>query len=108
MNGTNELLRAILKVDGEERARTQATEKYRQKATSERAAKAKEIEDEAMAQMHAEVEQFSKEEQARADRELAAQEKRKQQVLAGLDQQLAKNRDAWVETIMARVLGGGQ
>lgn len=32
MNGTNELLRAILKIDEEERARTQATEEYRQKA----------------------------------------------------------------------------
>ena len=33
---------------------------------------------------------------------------RKQQILDQLDQQLQKNKDAWVDTILTRVLGGGQ
>ena len=98
MNGTNELLRAILKIDEEERARTQATEEYRQKAQADKAAKA----------MRHDVDEFAQAEKARAEGELAAQAKRKQQILDQLDQQLQKNKDAWVDTILTRVLGGGQ
>ena len=42
------------------------------------------------------------------EQELAAQQKRKQEVLAQLDKQLAQNKDAWVGAILTRVLGGGQ
>ena len=45
---------------------------------------------------------------ALSEGELAAQAKRKQQILDQLDQQLQKNKDAWVDTILTRVLGGGQ
>ena len=104
MNGTNELLRAILKIDEEERARTQATEEYRQKAQADKAAK----EEQAMEDMRHDVDEFAQAEKARAEGELAAQAKRKQQILDQLDQQLQKNKDAWVDTILTRVLGGGQ
>lgn len=108
MNGTNELLRAILKIDEEERVRTQATEEYRQKAQADKAAKAKQLEEQAMEDMRREVDAFAKAEKERAEGELAAQAKRKQQILDQLDQQLKKNQDAWVDTILTRVLGGGQ
>lgn len=107
MNGTNELLRAILKIDEEERARTQATEEYRQKAQADKAAKAKQMEEQAMEDMRHDVDEFAQAEKARAEGELAAQAKRKQQILDQLDQQLQKNKDAWVDTILTRVLGGG-
>ena len=106
MNGTNELLRAILKIDEEERARTQATEEYRQKAQADKAAKAKQMEEQAMEDMRHDVDEFAQAEKARAEGELAAQAKRKQQILDQLDQQLQKNKDAWVDTILTRVLGG--
>ena len=108
MNGTNELLRAILKIDEEERARTQATEEYRQKAQADKAAKAKQMEEQAMEDMRRDVVEFAQAEKTRAEGELAAQAKRKQQILDQLDQQLQKNKDAWVDTILTRVLGGGQ
>ena len=108
MNGTNELLRAILKIDEEERARTQATEEYRQKAQADKAAKAKQMEEQAMEDMRHDVDEFAQAEKARAEGELAAQAKRKQQTLAQRDQQLQKNKDAWADTILTRVLGGGQ
>lgn len=107
MNGTNELLRAILKIDEEERARTQATEEYRQKAQADKAAKAKQMEEQAMEDMRHDVDEFAQAEKARAEGELAAQAKRKQQILDQLDQQLQKNKDAWVDTILTQVLGGG-
>ncbi len=108
MNGTNELLRAILKIDEEERARTQATEEYRQKAQADKAAQAKQMEEKAMEDMRRDVDAFAQAEKNRAEGELAAQAKRKQQILDQLDQQLQKNKDAWVDTILTRVLGGGQ
>ena len=108
MNGTNELLRAILKIDEEERARTQATEEYRQKAQADKAAQAKQMEEKAMEDMRRDVDAFAQAEKNRAEGELAAQAKRKQQILGQLDQQLQQNKDAWVETILTRVLGGGQ
>lgn len=108
MNGTNELLRAILKIDEEERARTQATEDYRQKAQADRSARAKELEEEAMRQMRKDVEAFGAAENERAQKELAGQQQRKEQILRELDQQLAKNKDAWVGAITARVLGRGE
>ena len=93
MNGTNELLRAILKIDEEERARTQATEEYRQKAQADKAAKAKQMEEQAMEDMRHDVDEFAQAEKARAEGELAAQAKRKQQILDQLDQQLQKNKE---------------
>lgn len=108
MNGTNELLRAILKIDEEERTRTQATEDYRQKAQMERAAKAKQLEEDAMQEMRQEMEAFKLKENQRAEQELAGQQKRKQQILQQLDEQFAKNKTAWVQTITARVLGRGE
>ena len=92
MNGTNELLRAILKIDEEERARTQATEEYRQKAQADKAAKAKQMEEQAMEDMRRDVDEFAQAEKTRAEGELAAQAKRKQQILDQLDQQLQKNK----------------
>ena len=108
MNGTNELLRAILKIDEEERARTQATEDYRQKAQTDRSARAKQLEEEAMRRMREDVEAFGAGENERAQKELAGQQQRKEQILRKLDQQLVKNKSAWVETITARVLGRGE
>lgn len=108
MNGTNELLRAILKIDEEERARTQATEDYRQKAQTDRIAGAKQLEEEAMQQMRREVEAFGVTENERAQKELGAQQQRKQQIIRELEQQLSKNKDTWVKTITARVLGRGE
>lgn len=108
MNGTNELLRAILKIDEEERARTQATEDYRQKAQAERSARAKQLEEEAMRSMREDVEAFGAKENERAQKELAGQQQRKEQILRQLDDQLAKNKDAWVAAITARVLGRGE
>ena len=96
------------KIDEEERARTQATEEYRQKAQADKAAKAKQMEEQAMEDMRHDVDEFAQAEKARAEGELAAQAKRKQQILDQLDQQLQKNKDAWVDTILTRVLGGGQ
>ena len=87
MNGTNELLRAILKIDEEERVRTQATEEYRQKAQADKAAKAKQLEEQAMEDMRRDVDAFAQAEKERAEGELAAQAKRKQQILDQLDQQ---------------------
>ena len=40
--------------------------------------------------------------------QLAGQQQRKEQILRKLDQQLVKNKSAWVETITARVLGRGE
>ena len=108
MNGTNELLRAILKIDEEERARTQATEDYRQKAQTDRSARAKQLEEEAMRRMREDVEAFGAGENERAQKELAGQQQRKEQILRKLDQQLVKNKSAWVDTITARVLGRGE
>ena len=47
-------------------------------------------------------------ENERAQKELAGQQQRKEQILRKLDQQLVKNKSAWVETITARVLGRGE
>ena len=107
MNGTNELLRAILKIDEEERARTQATEDYRQKAQTDRSARAKQLEEEAMRRMREDVEAFGAV-HLNAEQPHADQQQRKEQILRKLDQQLVKNKSAWVETITARVLGRGE
>ena len=61
-----------------------------------------------MEDMRREVDEFSQAEKNRAEQELANQAKRKQQILDQLDQQLEKNKDAWVQAILTRVLGGGQ
>ena len=58
--------------------------------------------------MRRDVEAFAQAEKQRTEGELTAQTKRKQQILDQLDQQLQQNKDAWVETILGRVLGGGQ
>ena len=69
---------------------------------------AAQLEEQAMDDMRHDVDEFAQAEKARAEGELAAQAKRKQQILDQLDQQLQKNKDAWVDTILTRVLGGGQ
>ena len=93
MNATNELLRAILKMDEEERLRTQATEAARNQ------------EAEIMAAMHTRVDAFSAGEKSRADERLAKLEAGKQQALSRMEQLRADKREEWVKTITDRVLG---
>ena len=59
MNATNELLRAILKMDEEERLRTQATEEYRRGAQTRLTEAARTQEAEIMAAMRTRVDAFS-------------------------------------------------
>lgn len=108
MNGANELLRAILKVDEEERARTQATEEYRQKAHANRSAVTKQLNEQAMAQMHQNVEAFAKTENERAQHEKTALEQRKTEIIAQLEHQAKENKQTWVDTIASRVIGRGE
>lgn len=82
MNATNELLRAILKMDEEERLRTQATEEYRRGAQTRLTEAARNQEAEIMAAMHTRVDAFSAGEKNRADERLAKLEAGKQQALS--------------------------
>ncbi len=104
MNGTNELLRAILKMDEEERLRTQATEEYRRKAQTDRSQAARQQEEAIMAQMRTQVDQFAASERERASQQLEQLEQRKQQVLAEMEACRDQNLDTWVKTITSRVL----
>lgn len=105
MNSTNELLRAILKMDEEERQRTQATEEYRRSAQTRLAEDAHTQEEEIMAAMRDRVKTFTDGEQARADERLARLEAGKQQALTRMEQLRADKREEWVKTITDRVLG---
>lgn len=105
MNATNELLRAILKMDEEERLRTQATEEYRRGTQTRLTEAARNQEAEIMAAMRTRVDAFSAREQARADERLAKLEAGKQQALSRMEQLRADKREEWVKTITDRVLG---
>ena len=105
MNSTNELLRAILKMDEEERLRTQATEEYRRGAQTRLTEAARTQENEIMAAMRARVEEFSAGEQTRANDRLNRLEAGKQQALSRMEQLRADKREEWVKTITDRVLG---
>lgn len=105
MNTTNELLRAILKMDEEERLRTQATEEYRRGAQTRLTEAARSQEAEIMAAMRTRMDAFSAREQARADERLAKLEAGKQQALSRMEQLRADKREEWVKTITDRVLG---
>lgn len=105
MNATNELLRAILKMDEEERLRTQATEEYRRGAQIRLTEAARNQEAEIMAAMHTRVDAFSAGEKSRADERLAKLEAGKQQALSRMEQLRADKREEWVKNITDRVLG---
>lgn len=108
VNGTNELLRSILKIDEEERARTQATEEYREKAYADRSQMEKKLTEEAMECMHQNVEKFAEEENKRAQEKTAALQQKKQEIVQKLERMRQEKMKSWVDNITARVLGRGE